>query len=40
MITKTFEYQVLKRVEIDSARYYLDSLGNPVPSVTTVLSKT
>ena len=40
MITKTFEYPVLKRVEIDSARYYLDSLGNPVPSVTTVLSKT
>tara|TARA_B100001057_G_scaffold489130_1_gene574776 strand:+ start:703 stop:1383 length:681 start_codon:yes stop_codon:yes gene_type:complete len=40
MITKTFEYPVLKRVEIESARYYLDSLGNPVPSVTTVLSKT
>ena len=40
MMTKTFEYPVLKRVEIDSARYYLDSLGNPVPSVTTVLSKT
>ena len=40
MITKTFEYPLLKRVEIDSARYYLDSLGNPVPSVTTVLSKT
>lgn len=40
MITKIFEYPVLKRVEIDSARYYLDSLGNPVPSVTTVLSKT
>ena len=40
MITKTFEYPVLKRVEIDSARYYLDSLGNPVPSVTTVLGKT
>ena len=40
MITKTFEYPVLKRVEIDSARYYLDSFGNPVPSVTTVLSKT
>ena len=40
MITKTFEYPALKRVEIESARYYLDSLGNPVPSVTTVLSKT
>ena len=35
-----FTYPDLERVDTEIGRHYLDSNGNLVPSVTTVLSKT
>lgn len=40
MLKNLYNYPELERVELESGRYYLDSNGNPVPSVTTVLSNT
>ena len=35
-----YTYPLLKRVDLEIGRHYLDSNNNPVPSVTTVLSAT
>ena len=40
MINKIYKYPDLERIEKNGLRFYLDSLNNPVPSVTTVLSET
>lgn len=40
MLKNLYNYPELERVELESGRHYLDSNGNPVPSVTTVLSNT
>lgn len=40
MLKNLYDYPKLERVELESGRHYLDSNGNPVPSVTTVLSNT
>ena len=40
MLKNLYDYPELERVELESGRHYLDSNGNPVPSVTTVLSNT
>ena len=40
MINKIYNYPDLERIEKNGLRFYLDSLNNPVPSVTTVLSET
>ena len=40
MLKNLYDYPELERVELESGRHYLDSNGNPVPSVTTVLSST
>ena len=40
MLKNIYKYPELERVDLDSGRHYLDSTGTPVPSVTTVLSKT
>ena len=40
IINNRFKYPVLKRVDTDIGRHYLDSNNKPVPSVTTVLSGT
>ena len=37
---KKYFYPVLERVDLEIGRHYLDSNKKPVPSVTTVLSKT
>ena len=40
MLKNLYNYPELERVELETGRHYLDSNGNPVPSVTTVLSNT
>ena len=40
LIKEAFIYPDLKRVENDLGRFYIDSNGKAVPSVTTVLSST
>ena len=40
MINKIYNYPDLERIEKNGLRFYLDSLNNPVPSVTTVLTET
>ena len=40
IINDKFKYPILKRVDTDIGRHYLDSNNKPVPSVTTVLSGT
>ena len=40
MIKNKYDYPDLERVEVNGARHYIDSKGNPVPSVTTILSGT
>ena len=40
MLKNLYDYPELERVELESGRHYLDSNGNAVPSVTTVLSNT
>jgi genome maintenance exonuclease 1 len=40
LITKPFDYQPLKRVESPNGRRYIVGESRPLPSVTTILSKT
>lgn len=40
LIIKKYDYRTLKRVEVDGKRRYDWGGGNPVPSVTTILSAT
>lgn len=40
LIVNKFEYQKLKRIEVDGKRRYDWGGGNPVPSVTTILDAT
>jgi genome maintenance exonuclease 1 len=40
LINNIYSYPRLERLDLKNGRYYLDSNNNPVPSVTTVLSKT
>ena len=40
LIKKKFKYPKLQRVENEFGRFYIDSMGNEVPSVTNVLSST
>ena len=40
LIKNKFEYPDLQRVENELGRFYLDSNGQEVPSVTNVLSST
>jgi|TARA_B100000902_G_scaffold252247_1_gene238642 genome maintenance exonuclease 1 len=40
MIKNKYDYPDLERVELNGVRHYIDSKGNPVPSVTTILSGT
>ena len=40
LIKKKYKYPELKRVESELGRFYIDSMGNEVPSVTNVLSST
>jgi len=40
MIKNKYDYPDLERVEVNGVRHYIDSKGNPVPSVTTILSGT
>lgn len=39
-VTNTFQYPELERVDSPFGRCYISPLGNPLPSVTTILSKT
>jgi len=39
-IHKKFDYQPLKRIDTENGRRYIVGEGRPLPSVTTVLSKT
>ena len=40
LIKKKYKYPKLQRVENEFGRFYIDSMGNEVPSVTNVLSST
>ena len=40
LIKDKFKYPDLQRVETELGRFYIDSMGNEVPSVTNVLSST
>jgi ATP-dependent exoDNAse (exonuclease V) beta subunit len=40
MLVEKYQYPSLRRVTIDKNRHYASDQGEPVPSVTTVLSKT
>ena len=40
LIKKKYKYPELQRVENELGRFYVDSMGNEVPSVTNVLSST
>ena len=40
LITKPFDYQPLKRIESPNGRRYIVGESRPLPSVTTILSKT
>ena len=40
MLKHLYDYPTLERVDLDSGRHYIDSNGDPVPSVTTILSNT
>ena len=37
MITNKYKYPELKRIQNKLGRFYIDSDGNEIPSVTTVL---
>ena len=38
-ITKKYDYKELKRQSVDGKRLYENPYGDPVPSVTTILSE-
>ena len=38
LLVDKFQYKKLKRTTIDGKRHYVGEDGNPVPSVTTILS--
>jgi genome maintenance exonuclease 1 len=40
MLNEKIQYKKLQRVTTDAGRQYTDGLGDPVPSVTTILDKT
>lgn len=40
MIVNKYNYPTLKRIQQDGSRKYTDGTGEPVPSVTTILSET
>lgn len=40
LLTERFKYEEFKRKNLDGQRYYVNSNGDPVPSVTSILSKT
>ena len=40
LLVEKFKYKEFKRKNIDGQRYYVNSNGDPVPSVTSILSKT
>ena len=39
-INQKYPYKELKRTEVDGKRLYQNPYGDPVPSVTTILSAT
>jgi len=40
LLVEKFQYQQFKRKNVDGQRYYVNADGDPVPSVTSILSKT
>ena len=40
LLVEKFKYEQFKRKNLDGQRYYVNSNGDPVPSVTSILSKT
>lgn len=40
MIVEKYQYPVLRRIQTKNGRQYTDDVGEPVPSVTTILDKT
>ena len=40
LLVERFKYKEFKRKNVDGQRYYVNSNGDPVPSVTSILSKT
>ena len=40
LLVEKFKYENFKRKNVDGQRYYVNSNGDPVPSVTSILSKT
>ena len=40
LLVEKFKYQQFKRKNLDGQRYYVNADGDPVPSVTSILSKT
>jgi genome maintenance exonuclease 1 len=40
LIIEKFHYKEFKRKNVDGQRYYVNDKGDPVPSVTSILSKT
>ena len=40
LLVEKFKYKEFKRKNVDGQRYYVNSNGDPVPSVTSILSKT
>jgi len=40
MLKSKYEYPNLKRIQTKQGRQYTDDIGDPVPSVTTILSDT
>ena len=40
LLVEKFKYEEFKRKNLDGQRYYVNAEGDPVPSVTSILSKT
>ena len=40
LLIDKFKYEEFKRKNLDGQRYYVNANGDPVPSVTSILSKT
>ena len=40
LLVEKFKYKEFKRKNLDGQRYYVNDAGDPVPSVTSILSKT
>ena len=39
LLVEKFKYKNFKRKNLDGQRYYVNENGDPVPSVTSILSK-